>query len=94
MRTGVSVTYLEEIFLMKTKYFTGNESSTSSLSITVLVRTNNYLIFDTFTIVEKIPQKRIHLQVKHPAPLNKEEVLKALKFDKSWYDVVSTEFQE
>ena len=47
-----------------------------------------------FTIIEGIPQKRIHLQVKHPAPLDKEEVLKALRFDKNWYDIISTEIQE
>ena len=46
-----------------------------------------------FTIIEKIPQKRVHLKVKRPAPLDKEEVLKTLKFDKTWYDIVSTEIE-
>ena len=40
-----------------------------------------------FTIIEEIPKKRIHLIVKHPEKLDKNTILEALKFDKSWYRV-------
>ena len=42
-----------------------------------------------FTIIEKVPEKRLHINVKKPNLLEKEEVLKTLKFDKSWYSIVS-----
>lgn len=37
-----------------------------------------------FTIVESIPQNRLHLMIKEPAKLSKEIVLSGLNFDKSW----------
>lgn len=47
-----------------------------------------------FTIIEKIPERRLHIQIKKPAPLDKAEVLKTLKFDKSWYSIVSEKLKD
>ena len=47
-----------------------------------------------FTIIEKIPERRLHIKIKKPAPLDKEEVLKTLKFDKSWYSIVSEKLKD
>lgn len=41
-----------------------------------------------FTIIENIPQERYHLKIKIPEKLNKEDLLKALSFDKSWFTVL------
>lgn len=38
-----------------------------------------------FTIVEDIPDDRLHLRIKRPEMLDKEGVLKALGFSKNWY---------
>lgn len=43
-----------------------------------------------FTIIEKIPEARLHISIRKPQPLAKEEVLKTLHFDNSWYRVVSS----
>lgn len=37
-----------------------------------------------FTIIEEIPDSRYHLKIKIPPKLEKENVLKAIAFDKSW----------
>ena len=42
-----------------------------------------------FTIIEKIPDTRLHISVKQPQPLDKADVLKTLHFDNSWYKIVS-----
>lgn len=39
-----------------------------------------------FTIIEEIPEKRYHLKIKVPEKLDKESVLKAVSFDKSWVE--------
>tara|TARA_R110002020_G_scaffold37072_2_gene111777 strand:- start:7735 stop:8481 length:747 start_codon:yes stop_codon:yes gene_type:complete len=40
-----------------------------------------------FTIVEEIPNDSLHIRIKEPEILNKENILKALGFDKSWITV-------
>lgn len=47
-----------------------------------------------FTIIEDIPEKRVHISVKKPEQVNKETILKAVNFDKSWYHVVSEENED
>lgn len=42
-----------------------------------------------FTIIEKIPRERLHISIKAPEILDKTAILKAVGFDKTWYDVVS-----
>lgn len=41
-----------------------------------------------FTIVEDIPEERLHLRIKKPEKLDKVNVLRALGFDKQWYTKV------
>ena len=40
-----------------------------------------------FTIIEEIPEESLLIKIKEPEQLNKEEVLTALGFDKSWVTV-------
>lgn len=42
-----------------------------------------------FTIIEKIPDKRLHISVKKPKQVDREMILKAVNFDDSWYEIVS-----
>ena len=42
-----------------------------------------------FTIIEKIPQERLHISIKQPDQMDKSTILKAVGFDKSWYEIVS-----
>lgn len=42
-----------------------------------------------FTIIEDIPQKRLHISVKKPDRVDRETILKAVNFDDSWYSIVS-----
>ena len=44
-----------------------------------------------FTIIEQIPEERIHLQIKKPERVDKETILKALDFNSSWYCVLSSQ---
>lgn len=44
-----------------------------------------------FTIIEKIPKKRLHISVRSPEKIDKNIILDAVKFDKSWYEIVSSE---
>jgi hypothetical protein len=41
-----------------------------------------------FTIIEDIPSDRLAIRIKQPPLLDREEVLKALKFDASWVQVI------
>ncbi len=41
-----------------------------------------------FTIIEDVPHKSLVIQIKQPPILDKEQVLKALGFDKSWITVI------
>lgn len=41
-----------------------------------------------FTIVEEIPEKHLVIQIKQPKTLDKEKILEALGFDKSWVTVI------
>src|SRR5690606_30745278 len=41
-----------------------------------------------FTIIEKVPEKSLIIRIKRPTVLNKESVLKALGFDKSWVSII------
>lgn len=47
-----------------------------------------------FTIIEKIPKERLHISVKRPAPITKEVILQTLKFDKTWYKIISKEIPD
>ncbi|MFT4205443.1 MAG: hypothetical protein QM610_16185 [Chitinophagaceae bacterium] len=40
-----------------------------------------------FTIIEEIPKHSLLIKIKEPEPLNKENILKALGFDKSWISI-------
>lgn len=40
-----------------------------------------------FTIIEEIPEDSLLIKIKEPETLNKEDILKALGFDKSWITV-------
>jgi len=42
-----------------------------------------------FTIIENIPQECLLIQVKPPKKLDKDSVLKALKFDETWVKVIN-----
>lgn len=42
-----------------------------------------------FTIIEPIPQNRLHIKLKTPPKLSQEEVLKAIHFDDTWFSVIS-----
>lgn len=41
-----------------------------------------------FTIIEEIPKEKLHIKVKKPELIDKETLLKTVKFDSSWYTVV------
>lgn len=41
-----------------------------------------------FTIIEKVPEKRLAIRIKQPPILNKHTILKALKFDNSWVQII------
>jgi hypothetical protein len=41
-----------------------------------------------FTIFEDVPDKKLIIKIKQPEKLNKENILKALGFDKSWITVI------
>lgn len=41
-----------------------------------------------FTIIEEIPQERLHIKVKKPELIGKEVLLRTMNFDSSWYTVV------
>ena len=41
-----------------------------------------------FTIIEEVPEKNLIIRIKQPEQLNKEKVLLALGFDKSWITVI------
>ncbi len=44
-----------------------------------------------FTIVEEIPENSLLIKIKEPEMLNKEDILEALGFDKSWISVTKRE---
>ena len=41
-----------------------------------------------FTIIEDVPTRRLSIRIKQPPTLNKDLILKALKFDNSWVQIV------
>ncbi|MBR0237693.1 MAG: hypothetical protein IJQ39_06365 [Thermoguttaceae bacterium] len=41
-----------------------------------------------FTIIVSVPSNRLYIRIREPEPLAKEDVLKALKFDNTWYSIV------
>ncbi|MDR1056663.1 MAG: hypothetical protein LBL90_12770, partial [Prevotellaceae bacterium] len=41
-----------------------------------------------FTIIEEVPEKKLIIRVKRPQSLDKEQVLSALGFDKSWITII------
>lgn len=41
-----------------------------------------------FTIIEKVPENSLVIRIRQPEPLNKEQILTTLGFDKSWVTVV------
>ena len=42
-----------------------------------------------FTIIEPIPEERLHISIKKPEKVNKGTILKAIGFNESWYKVIS-----
>lgn len=42
-----------------------------------------------FTIIEDIPDKRLHISVRTPEKVDRDTLLKAVNFDSSWYQIVS-----
>ena len=42
-----------------------------------------------FTIIESIPEERLHISIKKPETVDKETILKAVNFNKDWYVVLS-----
>lgn len=44
-----------------------------------------------FTIIEDVPKKRLHISIKKPEVVNKDTILKAVDFNKSWYEIISDE---
>lgn len=41
-----------------------------------------------FTIVEDVPADRLHIKLSKPEKFSKDQILKLLSFDDSWYSVV------
>ncbi|GAB6394273.1 MAG: hypothetical protein MdMp024_0585 [Bacteroidales bacterium] len=41
-----------------------------------------------FTIIEEVPEKSLIIRIKQPEPLDREQILQALGFDKSWITVI------
>lgn len=41
-----------------------------------------------FTIIENIPDERVHIQVKRPEIVDKDTILEAVNFNESWYKVL------
>jgi hypothetical protein len=41
-----------------------------------------------FTIIEEVPEKSLIIRIKRPEPLDKEQILQTLGFDKSWITVI------
>jgi hypothetical protein len=41
-----------------------------------------------FTIIEDVPENRLAIRIKKPPRVNRDEVLKAIKFDESWVQVI------
>jgi len=41
-----------------------------------------------FTIIEEVPERNLIIRIKQPEPLDKEKILQALGFDKSWITVI------
>ena len=41
-----------------------------------------------FTVIEKIPEDRIHIQIKEIKKIDPETVLQAISYDKSWYKII------
>ena len=41
-----------------------------------------------FTIIEEVPEKSLVIRIKQPKTLDKEQILEALGFDKSWITVI------
>lgn len=47
-----------------------------------------------FTIIERVPQERLHISVKPPDQIDKATILKAVGFDKSWCEIISHRLPE
>lgn len=47
-----------------------------------------------FTIIEDIPEKRLHISIKKPEKVDKDTILKAVNFDSSWYEIVSDHIEK
>ncbi len=47
-----------------------------------------------FTIIEDIPEKRLHISIKKPEKMDKDTILKAVNFDSSWYKIISDHIEK
>jgi len=41
-----------------------------------------------FTIIEKIPEKRLAIRIKQPPPLDRDSVLSTMAYDDSWVEII------
>jgi hypothetical protein len=41
-----------------------------------------------FTIIEDVPDDRLAIRIKKPPTVNRDEILKAIKFDESWIEII------
>jgi hypothetical protein len=41
-----------------------------------------------FTIIEDVPEDRLAIRIRKPPELDKEAILKTLKFDESWVQII------
>lgn len=41
-----------------------------------------------FTIIEDVPDDRLAIRIKKPPIVNRDEILKAIKFDESWIEII------
>jgi len=41
-----------------------------------------------FTIIEDVPEDRLAIRIKKPPQVDRNEILKAIKFDESWVEII------
>jgi len=41
-----------------------------------------------FTIIEEVPDDRLAIRIKKPPVVDRDEILKAIKFDESWIEII------
>ena len=41
-----------------------------------------------FTIIEDVPEDRLAIRIKQPPIIDRKDILKAIKFDESWVEII------